>query len=173
MHASIYGNALGVCSRLGLADDPRVGTLARSVVEWQWPDGGWNCDSSEEARHSSFYESLVPLWGLIGHWRATGDKGSLRAAEKAAEFFLRHRLFRSCTSGEIINPAWLKLHYPLYWHYDVLQALRVLQSADKLSDPRAEEALGIIESSRGKDGLWRPGGYYWFPKGRLTTGRCV
>jgi len=33
------GNALAVCSRLGMADDPRVQSLARSLVEWQWDDG--------------------------------------------------------------------------------------------------------------------------------------
>ncbi|HEX9239303.1 MAG TPA: hypothetical protein VF910_01435, partial [Candidatus Bathyarchaeia archaeon] len=42
--ASQEGNALAVCSRLGLAEDPRVVKLAESLVEWQWPDGGWNCD---------------------------------------------------------------------------------------------------------------------------------
>ncbi len=38
------GNALAVCSRLGLIDDPRVQYLAESLIKWQWPDGGWNCD---------------------------------------------------------------------------------------------------------------------------------
>jgi hypothetical protein len=29
------GNALAVCSRLGLGEDPRVVKLAESLVEWQ------------------------------------------------------------------------------------------------------------------------------------------
>ncbi len=61
-HVSEPGNAIGACSKLGLADDPRVIRLAQSLVEWQWPDGGWNCDSAEDARHSSLYESLATLW---------------------------------------------------------------------------------------------------------------
>ena len=170
-HASVEGNALGVCSRLGLAGDPRVGRLAHSLVEWQWPDGGWNCDVRKEAKHSSFYESLATLWGLVEYWRATGDQESSKAAERAAEFFLKHHLFRSCSTGQIVNPEWLKLHYPLYWHYDILQALRILQIAGKLDDPRVNEALGIIESRRLKDGLWKPEAYYWFPKGRTITGK--
>src|SRR2546425_11959529 len=40
--ASQEGNALAVCSRLGLAEDPRVVKIAESLVEWQWPDGGCN-----------------------------------------------------------------------------------------------------------------------------------
>ncbi len=52
--ASQEGNSLAVCSRLGMARDPRVGRLAESLVEWQWPDGGWNCDRREEARWKSW-----------------------------------------------------------------------------------------------------------------------
>ena len=59
--ASQEGNALAVCSRLGLAEDPRVVKLAESLVEWQWPDGGWNCDRRPEADHSSVNESLSTL----------------------------------------------------------------------------------------------------------------
>jgi len=162
-HASIRGNALGVCSRLGLANDPRVEGLVRSLVEWQWPDGGWNCDPGKGARHSSFYETLATLWGLIEYSRATGDQDASKAAGKAAEFFLKHRLFRSCRTGKIINPQWLKLHYPLYWHYDILQALRIMKLADRLGDPRTKEALDIVESKRMKDGRWRPEGYYARP----------
>ena len=120
------GNALAVCSRLGLIEDPRVQYLAESLIKWQWPDGGWNCDKRPEANHSSFYESLAPMWGLIEYHRATGDEAALHAAQRTAEMFLRHRLFRSTTTGGVIDPEWLKLHYLLYWHYDVLQALLIL-----------------------------------------------
>ena len=160
-HASMRGNVVGVCSRSGLADDPRVRELAQSLVEWQWPDGGWNCDNRNEAQHSSFYESLATLWGLVGYCQGTGDRDSSKAVERASEFFLKHRLFRSCKNGKIINPQWLKLHYPLYWHYDILQALRVMQLAGKLRDPRTSETLEIVESKRSKDGRWSPEGYYW------------
>ena len=164
--ASQEGNALAVCSRLGATDDERVRKLAESLVEWQWPDGGWNCDKDKDAHHSSFYESLAPLWGLIEYHRSTGDTGALEAAERASEFFLKHRLFRSDKTGELMTPEWLELHYPLYWHYDILQALRVLGRFEKLTDPRVEEALDVVESKRLPDGCWRPEGYYWRPPGK-------
>src|SRR5690242_13619670 len=97
--ASQEGNALAVCSRLGLAEDPRVLRLAESLTEWQWPDGGWNCDRRPEAKHSSFNESLSTLWGLVEYHKVTGDKDAQKTAENAAEFFLRHHLFRSCRTG--------------------------------------------------------------------------
>ncbi len=159
--ASQEGNALAVCSRLGLAQDARVRRLAHSLVEWQWPDGGWNCDKRPDARHSSFYESLAPLWGLSEYVRVTQDDKCAEAAKRAAEFFFRHRLFRSDRDGRVLNPEWLKLHYPLYWHYDILQGLRVLSVGGKLGDSRAQEALDLVEQKRRPDGLWRAEGYYW------------
>src|SRR5512139_3410861 len=98
------GNALAVCSRLELTDDPRVEYLAQSLIKWQWPDGGWNCDKRPEANHSSFYESLAPMWGLIEYHKATGSEAALQAAQHTAEMFLRHRLFRSTTTGDVIDP---------------------------------------------------------------------
>jgi len=167
--ASQEGNALAVCSRLGLADDERVGGLAESLIEWQWPDGGWNCDKRPEADHSSFYESLAPLWGLFEYHRAIGDPECLKAAQHATELFLRHRLFRSENAGQVINNEWLKFHYPLYWHYDILQGLRILSLVDGLNDPRAQEALDVLEQKRDPHGLWRVEGCYWAPVGRRKS----
>ena len=161
LHASVVGNPVGVCARLGMGDDPRVRRIARSLARWQWPDGGWNCDPAEDAQHSSFYESLAPLWGLSEYLRATNDDAVRTAVDRAAELFLRHRLFRSCHGAEVIDPRWLRLHYPLYWHYDILQALRVLGRAGKLGDPRTGEALDLVESKRGKDGTWHVEGRFW------------
>lgn len=159
--ASQEGNALAVCCRLGLARDPRVRGLAESLLKWQWPDGGWNCDKNPEADHASFYESLAPLWGLIEYHHATGDDACRERAGRAAEFFLQHRLFRSDRTGAVINAEWLKLHYPLYWHYDILQALVILSRLGPLTDPRLSEALGLLASKRLPDGRWKPEGYYW------------
>lgn len=173
--ASQEGNALAVCSRLGIANDPRVKQLAESLIEWQWPDGGWNCDRKEDVHHSSFNESLSTLWGLVEYTKSTGDDPASDAAEKAAEFFLRHKIFRSCRTDQVRPPEtfnsrvyhrifvhpFTDLHYPLYWHYDILQALTILSRAGKLSDPRTREAMGVIESKRLNDGTWKPDDYYW------------
>ena len=70
--ASQEGNALAVACRVGMAGDPRVELMARSLVGWQWPDGGWNCDPRASGRRSSFHESLPPAWGLHEYWLATG-----------------------------------------------------------------------------------------------------
>ncbi len=167
--ASQEGNALAVCSRLGLAEDPRVVKLAESLVGWQWADGGWNCDRNPEADHSSVNESLSTLWGLVEYHRATGDRDFSKPIERASEFFLRHRLFRSDHTGDVIHPDMIKLHYPLYWHCDILQELIMLSRAGKLGDPRTGEALDVVEKKRGSDGLWHAEDYYWNIKQNDST----
>jgi hypothetical protein len=172
-HASIEGNALAACCRLGLAGDPRVRWLAESLIAWQWPDGGWNCDPAATGRRSSFHESLAPAWGLHEYWQATGDPAARDAASRAAGLFLDHRLFRSLASGQVIHRSWLVPHYPPYWHYDILQALLVLSRMGKASDPRAIDALDELERRRLPDGRWRPGGCWWKPPGSTTAPEAV
>ena len=166
VHASLEGNALAVCSRLGMAGDPRVARLAQDLVEWQWPDGGWNCDPRASGRRSSFHESLIPAYGLHEYARATGDEDARRAAGRTAELLLDHHLFRRKDSGEPIHPEWLRLHHPPFWHYDILHALLVLGRMGKSRDPRAQDALDVLRSRRLKDGRWRAGGSWRRGSGR-------
>ena len=142
------GNALAVASRFGLADDPRTEVLARSLVEWQWPDGGWNCDPRATGRRSSFHETLPPMWGLHEYGKATGAAWASEASVRSAELLLEHRLFRSLQTGEPINRSWITLHYPVYWHYDFLQALVVLDRMGLVRDPRTADALDLLERRR-------------------------
>ena len=105
VHASQQGNALLVAAKLGLKNDPRVKRLAKDLVEWQWPDGGWNCDPKATGRRSSFHESLIPMHGL-------NEYGETEAAGRTAELLLDHRLFRRTDTGEPIHPEWIRLHHP-------------------------------------------------------------
>ena len=156
------GNALAVCVRLGMTNDPRVQLLAESLIEWQWPDGGWNCDRAPGAHHSSFNESLPPLWGLAEYADATGSAEVRAAADRTAEFFLEHRLFRSHTTGEVGDEKWLEMRYPAYWHYEFLNGLLQLSRADALPDRRASEAVQALRDRQQADGRWHVmGSQYW------------
>jgi hypothetical protein len=163
--ASQEGNALAVCARLGLAGDPRVELLARSLVEWQWPDGGWNCDRKPDAHRSSFHESLAPMWGLHEYAAATGAAWAREAAERTAELFLSHRIFRSLRTGDVIKPGWLDLNYPPFWHYDAAQALLVLSRLGLHRDPRADEARELLAARQRSNGLWSARRTWWRPPG--------
>ncbi|HEX6515306.1 MAG TPA: hypothetical protein VF049_07015 [Nocardioidaceae bacterium] len=160
-HASIQGNALGACSRLGLAGDERTRRLAEGIISWQWPDGGWNCDNRADGHRSSFHESLRTAWGLQEYATATGHAGAREAAERAVELFLQHRVFRRGGTGKPINSRWLTMPYPSYWHYDVLSALIVIARGGRCTDPRAEDALDLLEKKRRPDGRWNAQAQWW------------
>lgn len=163
--ASQEGNAVAVCCRLGLAGDPRVRLLAESLLEWQWPDGGWNCDRNASGYRSSFNESLPPMWGLQEYWLAAGEEAAREAARRTAELFLDHRLFRTLATGEPIHGSFVELHSPPYWHYDALQALVVLARMGLAGDTRAADALDLLEEKRLPDGRWRASARWWRPPG--------
>jgi hypothetical protein len=145
------GNAVWSSLRLGFADG-RTEELVGRLLKWQWPDGGWNCDKRPEADTSSFMETLIPLRALALYARLSGDGKVRAAAERAAEVFLSRRLFRRRGGGQIMDPHFVLLHYPAYWHYDILFGLKVMAEAGFLSDPRCREALDRLEAKRLPDG---------------------
>jgi hypothetical protein len=159
--ASAEGRVLAASCRIGLASDLRVRRLVEALIDWQWPDGGWNCDRKASGYRSSFHESLGPAWGLHEYARATGDAAAREAADRAAELFLQHRVFYSLSTGKPISKSWLKLHYPPYWHYDILQALLILSRMGMAKDPRTHDALDEVERRRRPDGRWSADWQWW------------
>jgi hypothetical protein len=149
------GLALHACCRLGMAGDERLAAIAESLVETQWPDGGWNCDIRPHVTHSSFNETWGPVLGLA-------EFGAREAADRGAEFLLRHRVVFSHRRPHVIaHPAFVRLRYPPYWHYDLLVGLKTLVAANALDDPRAGDALDLLESKRLPDGSWHVDGRWW------------
>jgi hypothetical protein len=167
------GNALAVACRLGVADDPRVRLLATGLLEWQWPDGGWNCDRRPQAHRSSFHESHPPIWGLHEYAMASGDTDAAAAARRGAGLLLEHRMFRALSSGEPIQREWLTLHWPPYWHYEVLQGLVVLARMGLAGDPRAADGLELLRERRHANGRWRASNRWWKPPGSSRAPEAV
>ena len=165
IHASQEGNALAVASRLGQSTRPEVADLADVLVATQWPDGGWNCSPRATGRRSSFHETLPAAWGLLEYSMAAGESAAEQAARRAAELILDHRVYRRHGTGGPIHPSWTVLHYPPYWHYDVLQALVVVTRMGLTSDPRAADAVDLVAALQGRDGRWKAGARWWRPPG--------
>jgi hypothetical protein len=170
------GAALLIASRLGLADDPRVRKIVDALLDWQWPDGGWNCHRNASGRRSNFHESINVASGLHEYAQATADTTAAAAADRTAELYLEHRLFYSLgtgipsryrpkppPAGQVINQRWLKLGYPSYWHYDILAVLTLLARMGRIDDPRASEGLDLLERKRRRDSLWAADRQWWTP----------
>ncbi len=153
--ASQQGGALLAAVMLGHREDPRVTTLAARLADWQWPDGGWNCDRRIEARMSSVNESFLPLRGLA----AAGVHDAV--VDRACEFLLERNVIYRRTDGHPLTPAVTQLRYPAYWHYDLLAGLTALADAGRLTDQRCARALDYLESLRLPGGGW-PAHAKWY-----------
>jgi hypothetical protein len=170
--ASQEGNALFYLLSLGLADD-RTEELARRLSLWQWPDGGWNCDKRPEAVNSSFMESLIPLRGLALHAKLMKNRISIDAAKHAAEIFLKRRCYKRQQDESIIMGDFSILHYPCYWHYDILFSLKVLAEAGFVKDKRCKDALDLLESKRLSDGGFPAEKKYYRLANEKVSGRSL
>lgn len=151
----ISGMGLSLFSHFGF-DDPSVERIARYLLAQQMPDGGWNCMRDHGATHSSLNTTISALEGLASYVRTRPRlaREVLAAQRRGREFLLRHGLFRSHRTGEVIHPKFLKAAFPPRWHYDVLRALDHFQAAGAPRDARCAEAIDVIRSKRRPDGRW-------------------
>lgn len=130
------------------------GVVTRLLSE-QLQDGGWNCEADNGSVRSSFHTTINVLEGLLEHERATGGSAeSIAARRRGEEYLLERKLFRRKSTGEIVNPAWLRFSFPTRWHCDVLRALEYFRSAGDAPDSRIDEAIDLLRSKRQSDGTW-------------------
>ncbi len=128
--------------------------LDRLLAE-QLSDGGWNCEAENGSTRSSFNTTICVLEALLEYERAGGNRAGVREARlRGQEYLLERRLFRRKTTGEVIDPAWLRFSFPTWWHYDVLRGLEYLRRAAVTPDQRVAEAIDLVESKRVADGRW-------------------
>ena len=137
-------------------DDDRLDTLADHLLDRQMRDGGWNCQRPYGATHSSVHTTISVLEGLRHYelHRRRQVRAVRSARRRGREFLLRHRLFRSHRTGEIIKPIIIRFAFPPRWHYDILRALDYFQAIGAPRDQRLADAIAIVRDSRRADGRW-------------------
>jgi hypothetical protein len=147
----INGNVVANGAYFGVDVTP----LVERLLGEQLPDGGWNCEVENGATVSSFGTTINVLEGLLEYERATGDTPDVRAARRRGEeYMLERRLFRRKSTGEIIDPIWLRFSFPHWYFYDVLRGLDYLRDTGDTPDQRVAEAIGVVEDNRDADGRW-------------------
>jgi hypothetical protein len=137
--------------------DEKVQSLVDHLLAQQMPDGGWNCESFNGAKHSSFHTTISVLEGLR-EWEKVSTyktREILASRDSAVEFLLQHRLYFSSTDGSIVDEKMTKFRFPWRWKYDVLRALVFISEADVPYDTRIDDALELLLSKRHKDGTWK------------------
>ena len=147
----INGNAVATGSYFGVDMTPLV---ARLLGE-QLPDGGWNCEVERGATVSSFGTTINVLEGLLEHERSAGRSAGVGEARRRGEAYMLERgLFRRKSTGEVIDPDWLRFSFPPWWHYDVLRGLAYLRETEVKPDERIAEAIEVVVRQRDPDGRW-------------------
>jgi hypothetical protein len=147
----INGNVVATGSYFGVD----VAPLVERLLGEQLPDGGWNCEVENGATVSSLATTINVLEGLLEHEWATGGSAGVSAARRRGEaYLLERRLFRRKTTGEVIDPGWLRFSFPHWYHYDVLRGLDYLRAARLKPDERVAEAIAVVEGNRDSDGRW-------------------
>jgi hypothetical protein len=128
--------------------------VLQRLLDEQLDDGGWNCQAPPSVR-SSFHTTICVLEGLLEYERANGATAAVTEARaRGQEYLLERRMFRSLSSGQVINRDWTLFSFPTWWHYDVLRGLDYLRSAGVEPDDRIAEAIELVEKNRRSDGRW-------------------
>jgi hypothetical protein len=138
-----------------------VRSIVDRLLREQLPDGGWNCETANGSRRSSFNTTICVLEALLEHERAVGSSTEITEARlRGQEYLLDRRLFRRRSTGEVIerdrksHAAWTHFAFPTWWHYDVLRGLEYLRRAGVTPDERVAEAIALVASKRDRDGRW-------------------
>lgn len=152
----INGRVLACGAYFGLASD----RLVERLLSEQLPDGGWNCDAPPSTR-SSFNSTICVLEGLLEYERAGAVDNSVREARlRGQEYLLQRRLYRSLSSGQVIERDrksghdWREFSFPTRWKYDVLWGLDYLRKAGVDPDERMADAVALVADKQGPDGRW-------------------
>jgi len=148
----VTGMVLSMACYFNIAD-PRILSMVDYLVQQQMPDGGWNCESYDGARHSSFHTTISVLEGLMEFDNLNGTSKETLASvtSRAHEFLLRHHLFRSDRTNSIVNIQMTRCSFPTRWRYDFMRALDYFQSLDFPHDPRFCDAIQLLKKKERHD----------------------
>ena len=147
----INGRTIETAAYFGVPIDP----LVERVLGERLADGGWNCEAENGSVRSSFDTTLAVLDGLLAVEQENGPSAAVGEARRSGEEYLLERsLLRRKSTGELVDPAYLDLAFPYYWHYDVLHALDHFRRAGRSPDPRMAPAVDVVRSKRQADGRW-------------------
>lgn len=139
-------------------DERELKTIIDFIISQQLSDGGFNCQFNRKgASHSSLHSTLSVIEGIY-EYSQRGYKYRLdellRIEIDSREFILKHRLFKSDKTGEIIDKRMTRLSYPSRWRYDILRALDYFQFAGVKYDERMKDAIDLLIKKQRKNKKW-------------------
>ena len=175
----LTGNMVFSLVRLGYLDDPRLQRAVDWIATWQRFDDGESAPPKEGpyARyemcwggHTCHMGGVKALKGLAEIPPGRRSPAVRRTIADGTEYLLRHHVHRrSHDLTRDSKPGWRRFGFPRMYQTDVLEILGIFaklgaaehgapaagQRPDSpLLDPRAHEALDLVESRRDAQGRW-------------------
>jgi hypothetical protein len=152
----VAGMILGICCYAKI-ESYIIAEIVDYILEKHYADGGWNCMWQVGHTHSSLHTTLSILEG-IREFEINGYQYRLeelkQQREVAHEFILRHHLYKSERTGEVIRSSFSMLSFPGRWYYNILRCLDYFQTIDFKYDDRMQDALDVILKKQRKNGHW-------------------
>jgi hypothetical protein len=145
----------GIALQTGAYFGENVDGIVDRLLGEQLDDGGWNCWAEYGASVSSFHTTICVLEGLLAWQQAGGESPDVATARAAGEeYLLERRLFRSRSTGAVVDPRFTMFSFPTYWYYDALRALDYFRSTGADPDARCAEAIELVGAKRDDAGRW-------------------
>ncbi len=140
------------------AEQEGLNSVVDCILNEVMPDGGFNCMSTRSgAKHSSMHTTISILEGITEYLK-NGYQYRIEDLEKvrrsSIEFLLKHSLYKSDHTGEIINNNFLKIPYPSRWKYDILRSMAYFRYSETPWDERMSSAMDVILKKRNKNQTW-------------------
>lgn len=128
--------------------------LVDRLLSEQLVDGGWNCEAPP-SKHSSFHSTICVLEGLLEYEKLHGaDSVVTEARIRGQEYLMDRSMFRSRSTGKVIDSSWTLFSYPPTYHYDILRGLDYLRSSNTTPDDRILEAIELMAMKQQQNGRW-------------------
>ncbi len=173
----INGMILAITSYFNIKN-PKINEIIDYLLKVQMKDGGWNCQYHQGAKHSSLHTTISVIEGLktyLSNNYTYQNQVIEEALKRSIEFILKHHLFKSDKTGEVINEEFFKPYFPVRWKYDILRCLDLFRKYNIPYDERMAEALEKIKESYNKNGKWKaysqPGKTYFIMEKQGTESK--
>ncbi len=145
MHGSFHGNVLHWSIVLGIAN-AETHHLAKNLLRYQWPDGGWNWNKKPNTNGPTIVHTAFGMRGLVTYRTRKDSKEVKRSIEACAEVMLERQVYLKRSNGKPLRPVYTKLSYPYPRLYDFLAGLQILTRSGHVRHPHCKKALDLLES---------------------------
>jgi len=142
-------NAANLLCAMGYAEDERLQTTFKHLLETRYIDGGWRCNNTTYGRGpETEHSNPMPTLTALNAFRFTSHLNNGPELDGAVEFLLSHWTTREpigpCHYG--IGTLFMQVEYPFY-SYNIFMYVYVLSFYDRAKkDSRFLEALTVLES---------------------------